>query len=155
MIDQRKINRAVADGLKELTGCEVVKSNRTGRIPSYPYISFTITSADTDKGTYSVADGVKYIPLKEVWSITVQGKDDNEVMHLALLAKDWFEEQGRLYLKDNGIIPLTTTAVSDRDNFLTIEYEYRKGFDVQLSFTNIIVEADGDDGTDVIEKVVF
>lgn len=140
MIDQKSINLIIAEGLKTVTGCEVVKSNLAGApIPSYPYISFSILNTETRKGTYS-SEGTRYLPLTQTWSLTVQGDDDDETMMIALKARDWLEEAGRLELGDHGIIVRSAGAVQNRDTLLTVAYEYRKGFDIVLSLMNEVQE---------------
>lgn len=142
MIDQRNINLFITEGIKTVTGCEVVKSNLAGApIPSYPYISFSILNTETRKGTYS-GKGTRYLPLTQTWSFTVQGDDDDEAMITALKARDWLEEAGRLELGDHGIIVRSVGAVQNRDTLLTVAYEYRKGFDVVLSLMNEVQESE-------------
>lgn len=138
MTEQKQINRVIAEGIKAVTGCEVVKANLTkAPIPPYPYISFSITQTETRKGTYS--EGEKcYIPLSQTWSITVQGENDDEALQKAMEARDWLEEAGRLELADQGIVVGHVGAIHNRDTLLTLEYEYRKGFDVVLSLMNVV-----------------
>ncbi|PNV62215.1 hypothetical protein C0033_08870 [Clostridium sp. chh4-2] len=143
MIDQEKINIVIAGGLNAVTGCEIVKSNlANARIPPYPYISFTVLNTDTKKGTYSVSGGQQYMPITQTWSFTVQGDRDNEAQMVAMKAKDWLEESGRLYLNDNGIVVQSVGAITSRDTLLTIGYEYRKGFDAVLSIMNAVEDQD-------------
>lgn len=139
MIDQESMNLLITSGLKSVTGCEVVKSNiANAPIPPYPYISFTIIRTETGKGTYSAVDGVRYIPLRQTWSFTVQGNKDNETQRIALLAKDWLEEAGRIILNDGGIVVQSVGDISNRDTLLTVGYEFRKGFDAVFSMMNEI-----------------
>lgn len=152
MIDQKTINIMITEGLKEITGCEVVKANLAGApIPDYPYISFTILNTDTRKGTYSGGLAGKYIPARQAWSLTVQGSDDDEAFRIGLLSKDWFEEGGRRLLNDHGIVVESVGAITNRDTLLTVSYEYRKGFDVVLSLMNVIQARE----TEVIDQVDF
>lgn len=150
MIDQKKLNIVITEGLKRATGCEIVKANLAGApIPPYPYISFNILNSETLKGTYSVSDGVRTMPVKQTWSITTQGGNDNETLHVAMAAKDWFEESGRTILNDSQIVVQDVGAIVNRDTFLTIEYEYRKGFDVILLLLNQI----GAESKETIEHI--
>lgn len=140
MIDQKKVNLVITEGIKAVTGCEVVKSNLAGApIPPYPYISFTILRTETRKGTYSGKE-TRYMPLAQTWSFTVQGNDDDETMDIAMEARDWLEETGRLELSDSGIIVQSVSALQNRDTMLTVDYEYRKGFDAVLSMINEVQE---------------
>lgn len=141
MIDQKKVNLIITKGIKAVTGCEVIKSNLAGApIPPYPYISFTILRTETRKGTYS-GKGVRYMPLTQTWSFTVQGNDDDRTMDIAMKARDWLEETSRLELSDCGIIVQSVSAVQNRDTMLTVDYEYRKGFDAVLSMVNEVQES--------------
>ncbi len=138
MIEQRNLNKIIVDGMKLVAGCEIVKSNLTNHIPSYPYISFSILNFDTKKGTYSEKDDDKYTLAVQIWSVTIQGENDNQVLEIAYELRDWLEETGRQYLKESGIIVRAVGEISDRDTLLTVEYEYRKGFDVTFCFINRI-----------------
>lgn len=140
MIDQERLNRLIAENLKAVTGCEVVKANLANSpVPPYPYISFSILRTTTRKGSYSIrSDGTHYMPATQVWSVTVQGKNDTETQNLALKARDWLEESGRAVLNDSGIVVREVGDVVNRDTLLTINYEYRKGFDVTFSFMNVV-----------------
>lgn len=152
MIDQRKVNLCITEGLKQATGCEVVKANLAGApVPEYPYISFTILNTETRKGTYSVMNNrERLIPLVQTWSFTVQGDDDDETLEAAMKARDWLEEAGRIALGDQGIVVQRAGQIQNRDTLLTVDYEYRKGFDAVLSIRNI-VETD----QEIIEHVNF
>ena len=150
MNGQKKVNLLITEGLKRVTGCEVVKANLAGApIPPYPYISFSILSMDTRKGTYSMGDGQeKYIPLTQTWSCTVQGEDDDGTLEIAMKARDWLEEAGRILLGDGGVVVRKTGPIQNRDILLTVGYEYRKGFDVVLAMQNLV----GETGREVIEN---
>ena len=82
------------------------------------------------------------MPITQTWSFTVQGDRDNEAQMVAMKAKDWLEESGRLYLNDNGIVVQSVGAITSRDTLLTIGYEYRKGFDAVLSIMNAVEDQD-------------
>lgn len=138
MTNQKNINLVITEGLKAVTGCEVVKSNLAGvPIAPYPYLSFTILNTETRKGTYS-GTGKRFIPATQTWSFTVQGNDDDETLEKAMAARDWLEETGRQELYDHGIVVQSISAITSRDTLLTVDYEYRKGFDVVLSLINVV-----------------
>lgn len=141
MIDQKEINKLITKGLKEAVGCEVVKANLANApIPPYPYLSFTILNTDTRKGMYSKTDGRRLMPLTQTWSFTVQGDNDNETQIIAIKAKDWLQESGRTYLNDHAIVIQSVGPITNRDVWLSVGYEYRKGFDAVLSLMNILDE---------------
>lgn len=145
--------------LEKYTGCVCVPSNTTKQMPAYPYISFSVINTDTKKGTYAattvIRDGVKvavkYMPLTQKWSFTVQSDKDAEALEKAMLVSDFFQEAKRQELADNNIIVSDVGAITPRDNLLTIEYEYRKGLDVTISLNNII----DDPTSETIEQVVI
>lgn len=140
MIDQEELNRLITENLKAVTGCEVVKANLANApVPPYPYISFSILRTTTRKGSYSIrSDGTHYMSATQVWSVTVQGKNDTETQNLALKARDWLEESGRTVLNDSGIVVREVGDIVNRDTLLTINYEYRKGFDVTFALMNVM-----------------
>lgn len=145
--------------LEEYTSCVCVPSNTTKQMPAYPYISFSVINTGSKKGTYSVdtviKDGVevavKYMPLTQKWSFTVQSDKDAEALEKAMLISDFFQEVKRQELADNNIIVADVGAITPRDNYITIEYEYRKGLDVTISVNNII----GETSTETIDNIVI
>lgn len=80
--------------------------------------------------------------LTQTWSFTVQGDDDDETLEIAMKARDWLEEAGRILLGDNGIVVQKAGPIQNRDTLFTVGYEYRKGFDVVLAMQNQVKEAD-------------
>lgn len=134
MIDLRANEIIITDGLQKELGCPVIRANQTAPIPSYPYVSYTLlTPFDSNNGTWGVYDdGVDRIPVTQMWSFTVQSDDMTESMTLAIKARDWFQHVGKTYLNDNHLIVQSVEDITSRDNLLTVGYEYRNGFDVQL-----------------------
>lgn len=126
--------------LKQVLHCEIVKSNQIHKKPPYPYVSFTITTpVRAEEGTYCEAeDGTRYRDLLQTWSITVQSNKDNEANELAMKAFDWLQVQGDLYLKDNNIVVADISDITNRDNMISIDYEYRYGFDVTFRMVHEI-----------------
>ena len=131
MVDIESLRAVVAKGLKEYLGYPVIKSNQNAPPPKYPYLSYTITTVATENnGTYGEwDDGIARKGVNTVWSITAQSDDDMESVTLANKAREWLDYVGTLYLNDNGVIVQAVTGITNRDNVLTSEYEYRKGFD--------------------------
>ena len=145
MIDARAIEIAVVDGLKAYVStdkkpCEVVRANQTGPVPPYPYIAYTITTPLQSRlGTFSVAsDETRFREVTQTWSFTVQSDDADESLNVALKAWDWFAIVSNVYLGDKGIVVQQVGNVNNRDNLITIEYEYRNGFDVTLNLINAV-----------------
>lgn len=132
LIDVDKLRQVVVSGLIEYLGCTVKQTNQNEKPPAYPYVSYTITTlASANNGTYEeYADGTTRKQLTQTWSITAQSNKESESVNLALKAREWLDYAGRVYLKDNGVIVQSVTNITNRDNILTVEYEYKNGFDV-------------------------
>lgn len=151
-----------ADGLqawlkKKGYDCPVILSNQTAaHIPPYPYISFTVTTPIvSDTAGYSVLDdGTRSKQLKQIVSFTVQSDSENEVMAIAIAAYDWMAYVGDTYFSDHNISVLRVGNVTNRDNLITTEYEYRRGFDVEFLLMHTITQAECEDETGYIETVV-
>lgn len=149
MIPFRQIEIAIVNELQawlQAKGyvCPVIRANQTAPIPPYPYISYTvITPVGSDMKGYSIAeDGTRYKPLTQTWSFTAQSDDDVEAVNVAMIAYDWFALTGRTYLNDNNIVAQRVGNITSRDNLLSIEYEYRKGFDVDFLLMHELEKAD-------------
>lgn len=131
MIDYDNMRRTVVSGLKKYLGCHVIRSNQNAEPPKYPYISYTVTQLmSANRGTYGeYSDGIDRKPVTTTWSITALSNDNIESVTLANKAREWLDRVGTTYLNDNGVICQSVGAVTNRDNVLTVEYEYKSGFD--------------------------
>lgn len=137
MIDHRKNEIVLVENLKAYlsTGqrpCEVVSQNQVSEIPSYPYVSYTVTTLMGEhKGSYSIAeDGTLYKSVLQTWSFTSQSDDQDEAMSIAMRAYAFFTAHGLAVLSDNGMTVRRVRDVTSRDNLITNQFEYRNGFDV-------------------------
>lgn len=149
MIDYKAIETLIVDGLTAYLAskgfnCPVILANQVSPIPTYPYISYTVTTpVGANMKGYSIADdGTRYKPLTQTWSFTAQSGDDIEAINVAMAAYDWFALTGNTYLSDNGIIAQRVQSINNRDNLLTIEYEYRRGFDVEFLLVHTLDSSD-------------
>lgn len=138
LLDLNSIRSTIVKGLKEELNIPVVRANQTGPTPTYPYVSYSITSLINQKnGTWGVyEDGMHRKPGTQTWSLTVQSDKADEAMALCIKARDWLDHTGSLYLDDNKIIIQSVGAVNNRDNLITIEYENRFGFDFVIWLLN-------------------
>lgn len=132
MIDNENLRLKVVKKLKNYLQIPIIRGNQNAEPPKYPYLSYNVTTvASENNGTYGeYSDGIDRKPVTQTWSITVQSDDESEALRLALKARDWLDHIGRAYLSDNHIIVQSITSVTSRDSILTIEYEYKKGFDI-------------------------
>ena len=135
MVDYENIRKTVVKGLKDYLKCPIIRSNQTAEPPPYPYISYTITIPKSEnKATYGeYEDGKARKPVTQTWSITVQSKDNAESLTIANKAQEWLDYVGTVYLGDNGVNVKSVSGVQNRDNFITIDYECRNGFDCVFS----------------------
>ena len=170
MIDQKQIESVIIPKLQEYLGCPVILANQHSPSPKYPYVSFTVANLiQTNNGTYGTETyGEFYKPVRQSWSFTVQSDNDDQCNEITLKLYDWFSLVGVTYLADNEISIERLENISNRDNLITIQYEYRRGFDVILVLMDKIthefetietVELDkrnisGDDLIEVIDELL-
>ncbi len=147
MIDFERIRRTVVKSIKEYLQVPVIRTNQNAEPPQYPYIGYTITTLmKTNNGTYGEftesvnSESVKTYrkEFQQVWSFTVYSDDDTQSKTLALKLYDYLDKTGSISLADNEIVIQRIENITNRDNLLTIDYEYRNGFDVTFAFMNEI-----------------
>lgn len=151
MINLRQNEILIVNGLQEwLAGkgynASVIMANQTTPIPAYPYIAYTVTTpVVADMKTYGIlSTGTRIKPITQRWSFTVQSGDATEADNVVMTAYDWFVLAGNTYLSDNGIVVKRVENITNRDNLVSIEYEYRRGFDVEFLLLNEISKADSE-----------
>lgn len=110
----------------------MIRGDQTAKAPAYPYVVYNLTTpADENKGTYQQHDdGIDRLRVRSIWSFSALSNDYDESIMLATKARGWFLNSGRVWLADHGITVQSATAVANRDNILTVEYERKNGFDV-------------------------
>lgn len=155
MVELRNQEIIVVDGLQKYLNCLVIRANQTAPVPDYPYISYTvITPMGSNNGTWGkYEDGKDRKPYTQTWSFTVQSDDHIESVDLAIKARDWLDHVGTVYLNDNHVIVQQVGNITNRDNLLTIEYEYRNGFDVEFWLFSEVDDTTDQIGT--IDEVVI
>ena len=70
-------------------------------------------------------------------------------MDTCMKAMKYFRNDGVLELKDKGIVIVEITNATARDNFITIDYDRRYGFDVRIRLADEEIR----ETEDIIEKV--
>lgn len=138
MIDNDKLRETVVTGIKNYLQIPFIQSNQNAEPPDYPFLSFTVIKLESEnKGTWGeYDDGKDRKAVTQTWSISSLSNDENESIENASKAREWLDYVGRLFLKDNGVIVQSVGAITNRDNVLTTEYEYRNGFDVVFYMMN-------------------
>jgi len=121
----------------------VIFTNQSAPRPPYPYIGIN------EIVQYSPTSGyVEYEPLPEdinqiyvsqstfTLSVTAYGKDFAGTIELAEKAHGWFQFVGKRDLKPEGYVVVNLGDITNRDTLLVDDYERRRGFDVQIRFTD-------------------
>lgn len=132
MIDYENTRTTVVKGLKDYLNCVIIRSNQNNEPPAYPYGSYTvITLASQNNGTWQEhEDGKDRLAVLQTWSLSFLSDNNSESVELASKAREWFSRSGVNYLNENGVIVQSVGSVQNRDNILSVEYEYNNGFDV-------------------------
>lgn len=156
MIDTDKIKHTVVTGLKNYLSVPVIQTNQNAPMPEYPYLAFTITTLESENnGSYGeYDDGISRKEVTQTWSISALSNDEEESITLASKARQYLDYVGTIFLNDNGVIVQACSNITNRDNFLSTEYEHKNGFDVTFwAFTEIAKTSEESGG--IIETVVF
>lgn len=139
------IESKIVTALENYIDCPVILSNQTSPAPTYPYISYTITTpVHHADGTYCMKDGVYYQPMLQTWSFTSHSDDSRACQRLGMRMYDFFARSGREVLNKIGTAVSSKTDLMNRDNYLTIQYEYRLGMDVAF---RLMHQLDVEEGT--------
>jgi len=147
----KEIESVIVQGLEDYLGepnrpCPVILANLNTPIPNYPYVAYTFTqSLVENNGTYGIDDKGNRIKQHDcVMSFTVQSDDVDESVLLAIKIARWFGAVGVVYLDDNKIAVKSVGSVLNRDNLISIEYEYRNGLDVTITLLDVIDKSEFD-----------
>lgn len=148
MIDYEHIQEVIAKGLKNYCKIPVVQSNQDEAPPKGDYLSYTVTvPKNANKGTYGkYEDGAERKPFIQTWSITSISKDETRSVINACKAHEYLDHAGTTYFSDNGIDIQSVSGISNRDNVLSVGYEYKNGFDVFISVFDTIEGSAEQDG---------
>ncbi len=147
MIDTDKIRGCVVPGLAKYLGVQVIRSNQNQKPPKLPYVVYTITTVETEnKGTYGVyEDGILRKSVTQIWSFSALATTHAESVKLANMARDWLDCVGSTYMSDCDVVCQSCTNVTNRDNVLSVEYEYKNGFDATFAAFNEIAPIEGEE----------
>ena len=115
-----KLRETVVKGLKDYLNVPVIRGNQN-----------ITTLESANNGTWGeYLDDIDRIPINQTWSITVQSDNYSESIALASKAREFLCHTGTCYLNDNDVIVKRVGEITNRDNLISIEYEYKNGFDV-------------------------
>jgi hypothetical protein len=140
MIDYDGMRATVVKGLKDYLNCPIVRANQTEKPPKYPYVTYTITQLlGENNGRYGAyGDGKDRKMFNQTWSISALSDDNTESVTLAIKAREWLDHIGHTYLSDNNVVVQSIGSVMNRDNVISIEYEYKNGFDVVFTLFDVV-----------------
>lgn len=156
MMGLEQMRKTVAAGLSKYLGCPVIRSNQNAEPPSYPYVSYTLlTPGGENKGTYGeYDDGTVAKDFTAVMSFTALSNDSTESVELAVGAREWLDYAGSVHLDDNDVIVQSVGNVTNRDNILSVGFEYRNGFDAVFSVTSVLENRIKDAGDIATTEIV-
>ncbi|TQR21799.1 LIC_12616 family protein [Psychrobacillus vulpis] len=154
MINYDDIWIPLQNGLSSYTGIHVIQAEGTGKQPSYPFFSIkkTTNGASVGQITESITDNIKTIEqdTEMIFSITCNAATIEDADNYANKARAYFLGKGHIDLSDENITVVDVLNATNRDVFLTIDYERRCGFDLRLR-----VRGRESFEIDVIEKVTI
>ena len=135
----------------------VIQSSTVGDMPTYPFITYTVTSPYLQLGVdeeYTEEVNSTYqnrhvLHYERVFSFTIVAKEEDVAMDECMKAIRYFRNDGVLALKDKNIVIVEITNVTARDNFITIDYDRRYGFDVRIRLADEEVR----ETEEIIEKI--
>lgn len=148
---------ALVKGLHDYMNMLVVQSSTIGDMPKYPFITYSVTSpylklGQDEEYTEKVNSTIQnrhVFHYERVFSFSIAARDEDTAMDRCMKAIQYFRNDGVLELKDKGIVIVDISNVQARDNFITIDYDRRYGFDVRIR----LADEENRETSDVIEKI--
>lgn len=118
----------------------LIQANTAGTQPPYPFATFTITTPKVLVGNQSGPQQAEQFEL--VVSLTFKSTSALTALNLAEQAQQYLRSNtGRSFLLGTGGLVLASVqGFTNRDNFISIDYERNVGFDIQLRAANPFVE---------------
>lgn len=153
MINYDDIWIPLQTGLENYVGKPVIQAETNGKQPPYPFISIKDTLTDDIGHPFILTNGENQTikqDIEMVLSLTVHADKIEVSKDLCMKARAYFLGKGAIELSDAGIAIVDVLPATNRDVFLTIDYERRYGFDVRLR-----IQGQETYGIDVIETVTI
>ncbi|WP_313893858.1 LIC_12616 family protein [Psychrobacillus sp.] len=123
-------------GLSAYTGIQVIQAESVGKQPKYPFFSIKKTTIGQNVGhvAESLMGNVKTIEqdVESVFSITCNAVTIEDAEDYTHKARAYFLGRGHIELSDANITVVDVLNATNRDVFLTVDYERRCGFDIRL-----------------------
>lgn len=141
--DYTVVTRALIAGVKAATNYPLIAANTSGQAPPFPYCTYTITSPKI-----AIEHEYENAIFEMVVSLTWHNTTQVGVLNLAKQMESYFTSSaGRKALADQGIVLADVLNFSERDNFLTIDYERLAGVDFRLRVKDPYVDDVGSIGS--------
>lgn len=143
MIPYNEIRKLLVKGLSEHTGLQVINMNGGGSPPKGAYITYHFEPDFQSVHRFPIeihkGDHIEQAETVEFTVSFMSYDDDNyTAMSNALLAREWFNTDGREILKDTfGIIVHEFGSVENRDIAIGEEWERRQGFEVVFRMPDV------------------
>ncbi|MFX3616225.1 MAG: LIC_12616 family protein [Sporolactobacillus sp.] len=137
--DYSNVTKTIVQAMKSL-GITLIQADSAGDQPAYPFATYTITTPKIPIGNQAGPQQAEEFEL--VVSLTFKSQSAIQALNLAEQAQQYLRSNtGRSFLLDNGgLVLVSVQGFTNRDNFISINYERNVGFDVQLRATNPFVE---------------
>ncbi|AMX00417.1 LIC_12616 family protein [Rummeliibacillus stabekisii] len=136
MLDIEPIRSTIVRNLKETTGIQTIIAEQSNEQPSYPFIAikFTTLGKQVGRATQYMKENGQHIEqdIEMVLSVSSFSEEMDESINNAYAAFQFFEVDGIQTLQEANIAVVKTTEITNRDTFISIEYERRTGFDVRI-----------------------
>lgn len=140
MLKIDEIRSVIIRNLKKTTGVTTIVAEQSSEQSPYPFITVKPTTIGKKVGrvTQYMKEDSQYteMDIEMVLSITSFGADTEDDIDQAIdnayKALRFFEVDGVEVLQGNNIVVVETTELTNRDTFISIEYERRAGFDVRI-----------------------
>lgn len=124
----------------KLLGIPLIQANSSGSQPAYPFATFTVTTPKILIGNQAGPQQDEEFEL--VVSLTFKSQSAIQSLNLAEQAQQFLRSNtGRSFLLGNGgLVLVSVQGFSNRDSFISIDYERNVGFDIQLRAANPYVD---------------
>ncbi|WP_150283790.1 hypothetical protein [Rummeliibacillus sp. TYF-LIM-RU47] len=136
MLDLESIRSVIVRNLKATTGIQTIIAEQSNEQPPYPFIAikFTTLGKQVGRAAQYMHEDVQYTEqdIEMVLSVSSFSEEMDESINNAYAAFQFFEVDGIQTLQEANIAVVKTTEISNRDTFISIEYERRTGFDVRI-----------------------
>lgn len=137
--DYSTVTKTLVQAMRSL-GITLIQADSAGDQPAYPFATYTITTPKLIVGNQVQPQQAEQFEM--VVSLTFKSQSAIQALNLAEQVQQYFRSNaGRSFLLDTGgMVLVSVQGFTNRDNFITIDYERNVGFDIQLRARNPFVE---------------